>query len=389
MNDSPEVAAAGPAARATPDAAGKAASAGGTVPVGSGLAASGPPLWRRVWPLLLAIGLVLAIGASWFANERLDRTERDFARRLQAIELAAQQREEQSRLAADTLRETQSKLALVEARLADSLGQQIQLRQLYDEMARNRGDLLLADVENSIMIAAQQLQLGGNVQSALLALQDADQVLGRSNQPSLIGLRRTIARDIDRLKALPLADFTAAVARLDAAISAIDQMPALADLGPASQQAGAGAGAAEPSPEPATEPATGLMGLSERFARTGLQGWDAFVAELRSLLRVQRVDQPDALLLTPDQRYFARENLRLHLLHARLNLLSRNEMLFRADLTRSLQAIDRWFDPQHRAVSGTVASLQQLRSTALVTDLPTLAESLAAVRAARAASDAR
>jgi uncharacterized protein HemX len=337
---------------------------------------------KAAWALaILAVLVALVAGAGWFVQDRLGRVERDLARRVQDAELRGQQREQQLKLLADTLRESQAKAAVLEARLAETLGQQAQLRQLYDEMARNRGDLMLADVENSILIATQQLQLGGNVQSALLALQDAEQVLARSNQPEMIGLRRVLTRDIERLKAVPLADFAAAVNRLDAVIGMIEQMPLLADLQPA--VAGA------PPVRDGEPPAAGLRGLPERFARTGLQGWDAFVAELRALFRVQRVDRPDALLLSADQRFLAREALRLQLLNARLNLLARNDALFRADLARATGAIDRWFDPQHKTVVAAQSALRQLQATRLAVDLPSLAESIGAVRAARAASDAR
>ena len=332
-----------------------------------------------VWALVGALA-VLTLAGTWFVQDRIGRVERDLARRLQETELRDAQREQQMKLLADTLRDAQGKAAVLEAKLTDSLGQQSQLRQLYDEMARTRGDLMLAEVENSIMIAAQQLQLGGNVQSALLALTDAEQVLARSNQPSMLGLRRVLTRDIERLKSVPLADFAAAVNRLDAVIGLIEQMPLLADL----QMPGSVTPPARPD---VSQP--GLRGLPERVARTGLQGWDAFVAELRTLVRVQRVDQPEALLMSPDQRLFARESLRLQLLNARLNLLARNEALFRADLARATAAIGKWFDGEHRSVAAALGALRQLQATRLAVDLPSLAESIAAVRAARAASDAR
>lgn len=364
------------------DATGTTAGAGAARTAG---AAPGPvaassrgrlPAW-----LLLGLAVLLAAASVWFVQDRLKRVEQDFARRVQSAEVLDQQRDQQLKLVGDTLRETQAKAAVLEAKLSDALGQQAQLRQLYDEMARNRGDLMLADVENSVMIAAQQLQLGGNVQSALLAMQDADQVLARSNQSAMIGLRRVVTRDIERLKSVPLADFAAAVNRLDAVVALIDQMPLLADVAPAT---GPVAGSGRPG-----TPRDGLLGLPERFARTGLQGWDTFVGEIRQLFRVQRTDQPEALLLSPEQRFIARESLRLQLLNARLNLLARNEPLFRGDLARAITAIDKWFDPEHRTVVAAAAALRQLQSTRLAIDLPSLAESIGAVRAARAASDAR
>lgn len=338
--------------------------------------------WLSGFLTVAGVAAVLGLGAAaWFGQERITRVERDMVRRLQEAEIREQQLEQQSRLLGDTVRDQQAKAAILEAKLAESLGQQAQLRQLYDQMARSRGELMLADVESSIMIAAQQLQLGGNVQSALLALQDAEQVLARSNQPSMIGLRRVLARDIERLKALPVADFAAAVSRLDALASVVDRLPMVAD---ATRNA-----PAKPSGEPETPSSSGLLGLPQRVMRTGALGWDAFIAEMRQLVRVQRVDQPEALLLSPDQRFFARENLRLQLLNARLNLLARNQSLFRADVTRSLESLERWFDGTQPSVISTSNTLRQLQAAPLTLEMPSLAETIAAVRAARAAGETR
>jgi len=351
-----------------------------------------PPRARGGLPAWLGWGLgaLLAVGAAvWFAQDRLSAVEREVARRLQGAETLDLQRDQQLKLLSDTLRDAQTRTAVLEAKLAESSGQQAQLRALYDEMARTRGDLMLADAENSIMIAAQQLQVAGNVQAALLALQDADQVLARSSQPAMIGLRRIVQRDIEQLKAVPVADFTAAVNRLDGVIAALDQMPLLADVAPAepAQPAAPAAAAATPPAAAAAAPASGLQGLTERIARTGSKGWDGFVAEIKQLLRVQRIDQSEALLLAPDQRWFVRESLRLQLLNARLNLLARNEPLLRKDLARATESIERHFDRQNRTVTGALASLAQLQATRFATELPSLADSTAAVRAARAASE--
>jgi len=460
MNDTTDVTPPGSPARLPVQGGGDSPSTAGGVPPQPGSRASERLL---MWLAVLVLLLGIAAGA-WFVQDRLGRLEREVARRDQTADVREQQFEQQIKLLGDTLREAQGKAAVLEARVAESLGQQSQLRALYDQMARNRGDLALADVESSVMIAAQQLQLAGNVQSALLALQDADQVLARSNQPAMLGLRRVLARDIERLRAVPVADFAAAVSRLDAVIDAVDSMPLMSDVEPsvpprraavsaagaasapgtatpggagdapvsagageasaavnggsvggasgagdasggkdasapngtvaAEGAAGAVAGAeADPSEarrmdEPA--PRTGLFAwLPERVTRTGLQGWEAFVAELRQLVRVQRVDRPEVLLLSAEQRFLARESLRLQLLNARLNLLARNEPLLRADLGRASATIDRLFDPQSRTVMAAQASIASLQATPLALDLPSLAETIAAVRAARIPGESR
>jgi len=361
-----------------PPAATPAAGAAQAARFGSAAMPSGRSAGLLGWAGLLA-GLVGLAAVALYAQGRVARVERDLAKRIQAVEAREQQFEQQTRVMSDSLRDTQGKAAVMEAKLADSLGQQSQLRQLYEQMALSRGDAMLADVENSVMIAAQQLQLGGNVPSALLALQDAEQVLSRSNQPAAIGLRRYIARDIDRLKAMPVTDFAAAVNRLDGVIAGAEQLPLVADAG---RQPKVAAESAEPE-------RGGLLGLPGRVARTGLQGWEGFVAEMRQLVRVQRIDRPEALLLSPDQRFFARENLKLLLLNARLNLLARNESLFRADVARARTALERWFDVDSKPVSSTLASLRQLESATLTLQMPSLAETTAAIRAARAVRDVR
>lgn len=391
MKDSPEVTTAGAPASLPPQGGTDTSAAASPQRVTSpaGFRSSERLL---VWGAVLVLLLGIAAGA-WFVKDRLGRLERELARRDQVASVRGQQVAEQLKLLGDTLREAQGKAAVLEARVAESLGQQSQLRALYDEMARNRGDLALADVESSVMIAAQQLQLAGNVQSALLALQDAEQVLTRSNQPAMIGLRRVLARDIERLRAVPVADFAAAVSRLDAVIGAVDSMPLMVDVEPnASQAVGerGRSGMDGSAPTDSAAPRTGpLAWLPEGIARVVVQGWDAFVDELRQLVRVQRVDRPEVLLLSAEQRFIAREGLRLQLLNARLNLLSRNESLFRADLGRAAATIERLFDPQNRSVMATQSSIRSLQSTSLAIDLPSLAETIAAVRAARIPGESR
>ncbi|MBP0533143.1 uroporphyrinogen-III C-methyltransferase, partial [Mycobacterium tuberculosis] len=53
--------------------------------------------------------------------------------------------------------------------------------------------------------------------------------------------------------------------------------------------------------------------------------WNDVRGELGQIVQVRRVDQTEALLLSSDQAWFLRENLKLRLMNARLALLSRNE----------------------------------------------------------------
>ncbi|MEY4863882.1 MAG: putative uroporphyrinogen-III C-methyltransferase [Pseudomonadota bacterium] len=367
-----------PVSEPTPAPASAAAFGSASSPISNGATRSGRWGSPRLWGALVL--LVIALAAVAWMQQRSGRTERELARRAQASEARVTLAEQQLRSLTDALREVQGKSAVIEARLAESLGQQAQMRLLYEQVAQARGEAVLAEVESAVTMAAHQLQLTGNIPSALIALQEADRSLSKSNQPEALGLRRVLARDIERLKALPVADFATAVNRLDALIALIDQLPLRADVLPSEPTSTAG---------PQEPVAAGLRGLPERMVRTGTQGWQTFVAELRQLVTVQRIDTPEAFLLSPSQRTFARENLRLMLLNARLNLLARNESLFRSDVGKALAQVERYFDPNSRPVSASINTLRQFESGALSLQLPSLNETLSAIRTARPAGESR
>jgi len=109
--------------------------------------------------------------------------------------------------------------------------------------------------------------------------------------------------------------------------------------------------------------------------------------EIKQLVRVERIDGGDPALLPPEQSYLLRENLKLRLLNARLALLQRNELVFKADLRMAAFWIGKYFDAHQKSVVAAAAALQELQSAGLVVELPTLADSLASVRNFKAIGD--
>ena len=104
-------------------------------------------------------------------------------------------------------------------------------------------------------------------------------------------------------------------------------------------------------------------------------------AELRQLVRVERLDTPDPVLLSPAQGVFLRENLRLRLLSARLSLLSRDSVSYTSDIEQSIKWLQRYFDMRSELVQRTVEELSQLQGVELASDrLPSLVDTLAVLR---------
>jgi uroporphyrin-3 C-methyltransferase/uroporphyrinogen III methyltransferase/synthase len=338
-----------------------------------------PPVRRgavlAVW--IAAVALVLAavgIALALVAHHRFEQVERELARRIQDDTSISIEARAAAKQAQDVSLALQTKQGVLEARLTDSQSQQASLQQLYQDLSRTRDDWALAEVEQIVSVASQQLQLAGNVQGALVALQSADDRLARADRPQFIALRRVIQHDMERLRALPSVDLAGNALRIDSLISMVDRLPLLSD--------------AQISPAPRLDAVPidrsgPLAGASKGFTERIGDEWRYMTAEawseVQQLIRIREVNQPDALLLTPSEAYFLRENLKLRLLNARLALLARQEPIYRADLVRVGETLQKYFDTRAQTTIGAEALLRQLETSTTAIELPTLSDSLNAV----------
>ena len=317
----------------------------------------------RLFGLALLV-LAAVVAALWLdTRARIGSTQEELARRLRDIEAESREARSAARQAQDGLRDALAKLGALETRINESQAQQAALEGLYQELARNRDEWQLAEIEQVLAIAQQQLQLSGNVRAGLLALQLAESRLSRSDRPQFLAVRRALARDIERLKSLPVLDLPGMSLRLDGLVATVDTLP-LAYEERAGRDAGAAAKTAKPAPE------------EGKWERLGAEVW----RELRQLVVVRRIEGQEPPLVPPAQAYFVRENLKLRLLNARLALLTRNEAGYREDLRASQAWIQRYFDARSKAAQGALAQLKQLSSATLSFEAPSIAESLEAVR---------
>lgn len=336
---------------------------------------------RIVYGALGALALLLA--AQWWTSDReVDKLREELAQRLKSGESMTAETKVIVRSVQEGMKELQAKLNVLEGKQVEAQSQQLALEHLYQELSRNRDDWALAEIEQVLSTASQQLQLAGNIQGAVIALQNADNRLSRSDKPQFIIIRRAIAKDLERLKALPIVDLTGIALRLDSVIGQIDFMPLLADEKPA-------VAAAQPRPRRAPKAAeakapAGKDNTDSDWIADLEEVWHSWTSEMwseiRQLIRVRNVDVSDALLLSPTQTYYARENLKLRLLNARLALLTRNESAFRSDLIAAQDAIAKYFDTRAKQTQTAQALLRQVQASNLSIEMPTLAESLNAVR---------
>ncbi|MBU6189176.1 MAG: uroporphyrinogen-III C-methyltransferase [Betaproteobacteria bacterium] len=326
-------------------------------------------VWRWSGPALGLAALVFA----FTLGQRVDQLEGGALRRLDGGDKRIAQLEASLKVSQDLVRDLQQRQALVDSRMAEAQSLYSQVEKLYRGLIQESADAVLAEAESVISLATQQLSLGTDPRAAVMALQEVDHRLVRQKDPTLAPLRKALLGDIERLKAHPVADIAGMAARIDGLITLVEQLPLSSTV------------QARPR---ATDPnAPGRPGgFEEGLASSGI----AYLREeLQKLIRVRRVDEPDSVLLAPDQAYFLRENMRLILLNARLGMLARNELQFQTDLGRAIDWLTRYYEADNRLVVGALTQLKQLRTARLGLEPPLPGESLRAVRAIRSSRESR
>ncbi len=327
------------------------------------------------WPWFVGAGLLalVALGMAWQGERRLRELEQELVRRQAISQAMATEAQQAGKAQAEQLRELAAKQALSEARLAELALQRAQLEDLLQSFSRSRDENIVGDLEASLRLATQQTALVGSAEPLIAALRQADERLQRHKQARLEGVRRAVLRDLDRVKAIASTDPGTLALRLDEVARQIDELPLLAEpLATVRADAAAAASARPPLPE------EGWARWKAGSAALLQQAW----SETKSLIRVTRIERPEAMLLAPDQLFFLRENLKLRLLNARLALLSRQYDAARADLSAAIAAIERHADTRQRRVQIALELLRQVQGQAKPAQWPRPDDSLAALAAA-------
>ena len=183
------------------------------------------PNWTQPAYLISGVLAVLLAANWWSSQNQISALREEVARRLLSADTNSSETKILAKNVQDTTKEIQAKVILLEGKQSEAQSQQLALEQLYQDLSKNRDEWALAEVEQVLSTASQQLQLAGNVQGALIALQNADNRLAKSEKPQFIHIRRAIAKDIERLKSLPALDLPGLALRLDSVIAQIDHIP--------------------------------------------------------------------------------------------------------------------------------------------------------------------
>ena len=343
------------------------------------------PLPLALAVVLLAAGGLLVSGLLW---QKLGTIQEELARRSTDSGAQAIEARTLAKAAQDVTRELSARLALQEARISEVSLQRTQLEELMQSLSRSRDENLVVDIESALRLAQQQAQLTGSAQPLIAALSSAQQRLSRAAQPRLNPLQRAIVKDTERIRAASLTDVPVLLIKLDELVRLTDELPV------ANAFASNYAARALPPVTPASESKAVPMTQTEKPLLSWFDsdlfrnGWrivlDKLQDEARKLLRVSRIEQPEAALLSPEQAFFLRENFKLRVLNARLGLLSRQTDTARVDLNSASAWLTKYFDPAARKTQNAAQLLQQVQSQLKTSELPRLDETMSALATAAA-----
>ena len=339
-----------------------------------------PPAARWLAPVAIAALLLTlaSLALAWTTQRRVMALEQELVARQADSQAHAAEARTVARAAQELARDAAAKTALLEARVAENAMQRSQIEELLQSVSRSRDENVVADVEAAVRVALQQSALTGSADPLVATLKQADERLARYNQPRLERVRRAVNRDLERVKALGAVDVAGLGVRLDEAVRLVDELPLLA--------------VAEPRGKAASAPAAPALAASAPadgdWRGRALQGWQharaQVVDEIRALVRVTRIDNPQAMLVAPEQQFFLRENLKLRLLNARLALMSRQFEIAQADIREAQVALNRYFDRSSKRVIAVTELLRQVSVQARQTGVPRPDETLAALATAAA-----
>lgn len=308
---------------------------------------------------------LLGLGASGFlfvqGQNVLKNQELEFN---QKIDKAALGESENASLLKDNLnRQTaiQAELDRLNNGQKSNSDQILQTQKAYQELLKGRVNWLVDEAESMLNTASQQLMLSGNLQGAVSVLEHIDSRLSRFDQPELIPVKQAISNDLAALKNRPYVDISATALRIDRLETAISGLPLVLD------------GVLKPGAAPVEAAHSGTW-----WENT----WEKSLNALKGLVEVRHLDSNDAMLISPEQTYFIRENLRLRLLDARIALLQHNGEVYQSDLNNVEATVKQYFDSKSPATQSWLKELAELKAldVRMISD-DSLKASLSAVRA--------
>jgi len=213
---------------------------------------------------------------------------------------------------------------------------------------------LLTEVEYLLRVANAQLNLVGNIDVSLQALDLADEKLRDLGSPGLTGVRSLLSEERAALRAVPRPDAEGIVLSLSGLANSIDNLPL------ASRAPGSYGGSGKPDTE-----------------ESGLQrAWRVIVDALMSIVSVKRDEESVTPLMTEAGESMLIRSLDMDLQIAKLAILRNESELYRNSLQAVLDRLEKYFDSDAPPVQAAKDTINELLTVELPEAMPDISGSL-------------
>src|SRR5690606_9267442 len=248
--------------------------------------------------------------------------------------------------------------------------------------------VLLNDIDHLVTIAQQQLQLGGNVRNAIVALESAQSQLARANRPALAMLQQTLNGDLDRLRAASTVDIAAFSHQLEELAVLVTEAPLIMPDRAAASSEEAATPQVREHPATTVPPETGANDnwLDKAWDTTrnwSRSAWSSLREDLGQFIEVRRVDDASALLMSPDQATRFRDNLRTRVMTAQLALMMRQPEIWKTETEAVVKAIESRYDESSPLTRKALRMARHMADASIDAELPTVENTLQALTALR------
>jgi uncharacterized protein HemX len=350
------------------------------------------PRSRSAWTVLavvLALAASALAGLSWWQlHARIAVLESSAAQRRAALDSAVDGLRSSTAEAAERTAAMSRALDAERARVRDMADRLDPLPDRVDSLERRveadsgtsdaRSEWLRAEAEYYLAIANAELALGGRFQTAVSALELADDRLRSLADPSLTEVRRLVADELQQLKSVPVPDIEGVALGLGSLAARVEELP-LRRAGPVRSEAGVDGFVVPSAPASAADSRATLESAEPGLGRL----WLAFKGALGSIVSVERTEQPIAQALSAEERVAVRRRLELELELARAAAIDARSGAFTASVESALALLRRDFDTDSAAVGAAVELLTRLHDVDVAPPRPDIAESLMRLRLAR------